>query len=1019
MSRTSTVQKRSSSAPSPAIWRGIAPLAALLAVAWALLQSPFSPIPGRDASALTAFAGEHPFRPIGTPVWGILIWVIAHSGFQIVPAALTVQALFAGLSAASLVWLARRTPFYRSRDWHSVALDQWGQLAAAAAAALYFLATPSFGLTYAFPRPESISASLLLAGLASGAAHLARGGLARLTLSLALLSLSAADHAAAALIAPLVLIAALLRCYALRESYARVVFAALGAALIGAAVIALGLAVYLHSPAAEWRELTSVRESLRLFWADYMARGPRAIPRVGWLLIALFAFLPLVLLTMRKADRESMNPGKAAFLFAALPAIAALPLFNLPGAPLRVAHTESPMPFVHAVMALWVGRLSGYIFLLLAPSTSTPRLDTIRRLGPRFAQALWMAAIAGLLGYAAASQRPREEAQAARTAMRLADLATAQLPSNSWVLTTGELDDYLLLARRGGARAFELLNVRAASRRPYQRFLASRDPWFDPAWIQYVGFEPALLEWTARAAEEGRPIQALAALDLIAPAGHAFRPAHATYALMEAAAPNEPDETAVRTLEPLAPALARQTPELSYFCDWFNAYMARLANEIGVEWQQAGEPDRARAAFDRAIAFNATNPAPHINRLLLAQATGGTPDPEHVEAARNALEPLVGSRGGLRFQLAYGRVAVQPGSSSAVFPAERDGAAEAESPFDRYARLAAEGRDAEARAELEAALQADPNNMAALQAHGAMMLRLRQYDAARADLAALQRLGFSPIGAQLLDAQIQVDEGKYDEAIAQLRALTLRPAPPPDAFLWLAKALDRAGREEEWQNTLPDVHRVAERFPPALHYLAESAARNRDYARARLYWQRAAELDPGDSAALEYLLRLDFTEQKADAMAEHAAAMLRVRPNHPMAWYGLATAAALQEDWARAARAYEVLARQGKSLEVLNDWGWCLYKLGRAEEALEKLRAAAEINPSVPRPWATMGLIELERGRAAEAVTHLTRAMQHGARGVDLLEKLEQALVEAAEPEKASRVRSFIEAARRTQPPAP
>ena len=997
----------------------------LLAAAWVLLESPFSPLPGREASALTGFAGLQPFRTIGTPLWGALVWALSHLPIPLSTSIILSQAVMAGLTTGILAAILMRLPFRRGWDaTPELCRAEWrDRMLAAFFGAVFFAASSSYLLTFAYPRPEALSLTLLLGALAFSVEHFARGGAGRLAGAMALFSLSAADHVAAVLIAPLVLLAAIARTAMRRESIVNLLLPAIAAGLAGALAIAAGIYLFMDSPAARWRELAHVGEAVRLFWQDYMARGPRAIPRVGWLAILMLAFIPLPFMLVRQSGGNSRIAGGfsgAALRLLALPVVAMVILFELPGAPLRVTNAQSPLPLIYAAAALWTGRLFGYVVGLIVDGRPPKNARGASFLPPpprwrRAAGWIWIALGLAVAGWAAVRNHPVDAAQIARGAAAMAGHVAQAAGTGGWILTGGELDDHLLLSARDRGTSARVLNLRAVSRKPYQRFLAERDAWFDPEWIGAAGFEAVFAQWLVRSAEAGAPVFALSALDVFAPPGWAMRPAPSAYALTRADAPPDTNVLAdcSRLLEHTAPLAARGTarnPVGAGFAAWFNSFMARYANETAVDWSRAGQPDRAQAALARALAFDASNPAPHINRLILLRAAGVAPDDASLEAARVALEPITGTHRGPGFQMAFGRIATVGSPESSTAAGEIPGATSQPALIDRYLYLAAEGRDAEAQAELDALLTADPKLLPALRERFALRIKRRDFTGARTDLAAIQELGVSAWIIQLAEGRLLMEENRHEEAVAHFQALTLRHNALPDAYLGLAQALERAGRRDDWRRVLPDLNRVAGQHPPALIYLAEKAADNRDPVLARRYWERALELDPGSLATLETLLRLDFAERNAEKLAKHAATLLRRQPHNGLAWYALATGSALGEDWAQAVRAYEVAARRAPNLEVLHDWGWALNKLDRKDEALEKIDAALKLQPDSARAWATRGLIELEAGRPAGAVTNLTRAITLGSRGRDMLESLERALLANGETEKAARVRQELQA---------
>ena len=336
----------------PWAWRGIPLAVGVLAAVWTLLNTPFALLPGRDAAALTGYAGLHPFRSVGMPIWGALVWALSRAPFPLAHSLAGVQSLLAGLTAASIAWLLLHVPFSAKRSVADGAREAGSRMAAALFGSLYFIAAPSFLRTFAFPRPEAVSVALLLGGVALAARYLARGNAIAWAASVALISLSAAEHVAAAIVAPVVLAAALARNLLLGHSARRAVGVSATAALWGAAAIAAGVALFMRSPAAEWREVDTLIEAARLFWREYMDRGPRALPRVGWLVVALFAYIPLVFVLAPSSGASRIRRKTAAFYLLALPILALIALFNLPGAPLRVAHTPSPLPLVYAAIAI-------------------------------------------------------------------------------------------------------------------------------------------------------------------------------------------------------------------------------------------------------------------------------------------------------------------------------------------------------------------------------------------------------------------------------------------------------------------------------------------------------------------------------------------------------------------------------------------------------------------------------------------------------------------------------------------
>jgi len=240
-----------------------------------------------------------------------------------------------------------------------------------------------------------------------------------------------------------------------------------------------------------------------------------------------------------------------------------------------------------------------------------------------------------------------------------------------------------------------------------------------------------------------------------------------------------------------------------------------------------------------------------------------------------------------------------------------------------------------------------------------------------------------------------VGEGRYAEAAELFGALAARRPRDSSALYGSALATFNAGRAEEAARL---ARRAADLALEASRSVQGDAARALDARAADAFVLLAvAQAVVGDdSAALDSARRAaalapenfdaQFTLGRAlygagdDAGASRAfRAAVALRPADARALFFLATALERAGDEAGALAAYkELAARQPRAAEGHLGLGVLLTKRGGAEtdEGLKELALALDANPNLYEARVALGRALLSKGRAAEAVEHLRRAAE-------------------------------------------
>jgi len=177
-------------------------------------------------------------------------------------------------------------------------------------------------------------------------------------------------------------------------------------------------------------------------------------------------------------------------------------------------------------------------------------------------------------------------------------------------------------------------------------------------------------------------------------------------------------------------------------------------------------------------------------------------------------------------------------------------------------------------------------------------------------------------------------------------------------------------------------------LPPAALLMARFFAQANDRAGVRHWLQVAVADEPDDPEAYVLLGDLNMQENRfaeADALYEEAlervedtqAEDARSRDVALRALVGRSAVAEVRSEW-DTARGYleQVLAERPNDSGVLQRLARVLFQQGKAEEALEKLRAAAKADPTVLTPEATMAQFYEQAGDRQKATESMIAALK-------------------------------------------
>lgn len=287
------------------------------------------------------------------------------------------------------------------------------------------------------------------------------------------------------------------------------------------------------------------------------------------------------------------------------------------------------------------------------------------------------------------------------------------------------------------------------------------------------------------------------------------------------------------------------------------------------------------------------------------------------------------------------------------------------------------GRFAEALADFQQALRAEPGNADVLSLLGAACISLKQWEAAAEHLRAA--LTIDPRHATAHDNQgvLWACQQRYGEAIESFRrSVDIHPG---NATTWLnlASALLRAGRADEAIGAFQQSARLAPDLVKPheeLVRLLVAAGRGADALPHRAH---LARLKSGD-AQLQFELAAALAQagRWEEAIAAYQAT-LRLQPDSAESHVNLSQIyTQLQRHGEALAAAEQALALRPAFAEAHLNRGSALARLTRWDEAEQALREAIRLKPRMVEAHNNLGIVLAERRDWPAAVASYQRAIE-------------------------------------------
>jgi tetratricopeptide (TPR) repeat protein len=957
--------------------------------------------PGASARLIAEGAGLQPSMSPASPLWTGCAWLIAHLPlgglavrFNLVNAllaALSVVLLFR-VVATWIQWLLENGEDPDARQYAASA----GFLGGLTASAFLAFSKP-FWIAASRSHLATFDLMVLLVVVRLFLKYVVeKGGERWLFAFVVLCAAGIVEYPTIAVFAPLFALGALVVLAHRDRLDWRMWLALLGCALAGFTLYPLAAVTFSATPGFELRGYRSVLQVMGQMPREQFGQLVRALPRVGWLVVLVMSAVPWG--TALAVARTSLTRRERGWHFyvlhLVLAAVVVGVLADVKFAPHVVAGPGRLMIVPYVLCSIVYGYLAVCWMLVPLSWDLSPRWGRWRKGLSGLAWAFPLAAtLVAFRNYAGVDPRPA--GMAAIAARQLVD----SLEGRRWLATDGVLDDSVLIEARDRGVDVRVLNLMNGDNEVYAKYVASR---FDRASLRNlagVGLTTMLEHWLRTDPEARQQLAMQVMPEVWLAAGIPSAPNKALF--VGRTKPNASDVQPVLDAhrafwrDELPRMDAVPVGGMGALHGYWRRHLARVANDLGIWSQDAGDDAAAFGAYSQARQMDGRNTSALLNQAAMVERGFQTDSAEAIRSAvrdlvkdsskREHIWTLARTHGFVREPVALYRLgltwALSGRPSLAISGLERALAllpeGQATPAHEALAWLYA--RDAQT-AKSDAIYRGLLQDKAA---RANATLGLARNAATRGDFAEARRLldeasraGADRVAVATELVAVHLVAGQAQEArVVAEEVVSSRPASERGWELLLA-AVVRLGNRDQLRALVDRIGREGKdlKFVDALAR-GHLHVMDRDLNRARVAFGAARELAPRGLAPLEMLLRLDVMQSSITEARSHTRDLLRLDSGHAFGNYILGTLHFKDGETALAEDAFRRSLERQRTAYALNDLAWLLRGRSERIEAELLVREALRVDPTFAAAWDTLGVILLETRRYPEATDALEKAL--------------------------------------------
>jgi tetratricopeptide (TPR) repeat protein len=774
--------------------------------------------------------------------------------------------------------------------------------------------------------------------------------------------------------------------------------------------LVVGLSFYLvsswffyNSPGYEIREYASFWHIPYGYIYDQFISIVKGLPKVGWLLMILLTIVPwIVMLFIAKRSLNYDEDITFFILHIVFLVLAILVLFDLQGSPWYIFGVRKVMILPYLLTTSIFGYVAAY-FSIAKVGKNNIRFANgrMKHFSDHLAKVMILPIVACII-YLPIKNVPIANAKDSKYINDFAKEVVNSMDGRSWLLSTGFLDYNFMVAAKQEKVKFTCLDLSKGSTSLYLNFISQK---FDNISLQNVakiGLQPLLRTWFSLTdIDIEKELAILSISDFWLAQGYVYVPNKTLflggkdYSSLDADELFTVNEKFWKNLKDFNEQEFNEK-NLSYmYIAYIKRHLSLVANNLGVLMQDLKNQDYAIQAYKNAIDINDDNISAKLNLIYMNNQELYNEDVSGLENdIENLSDNLINQisnmgvsyfSGYVREPMFFARIgwnwAMSGQPKLAVFGLTKAMEMVEDVSQQAYikgtlASVYLNSNDLKKSSELFGEiLKEDPENLQALLGL-AKIARLREdYDEAAEYLQKASAAGLPPQDVEFELIMLEVLKGNMDLSKERVEKLLEQYPDMQRARILLSSMLiNDPSRKAELADNLRELNSVKGGRAIADIIQGNNALQQKDYKKAKFFFQKALISRSMDVNLLETLLRLDFVLGEKEDAKKHVMMLLKIDPENHFANYINGT---IQDDEGQktfAENSYRKSIEVKPTPDALNSLAYLLVEKGQYEEAASLAEQALEFDPDNLLYADTYGIALYYLNRSDEALPYLKKA---------------------------------------------